>query len=129
MARPKEFDLERALHRAISAFSQRGFAATSTDDLMRAMNVGRQSMYDTFGDKRALFLKALEVYVTEKVRSIKSAHALGVMGSEFEKHIISQTPLGRFGQPEDMAPVAVFLSSEASRWITGEILLVSGGMR
>jgi len=70
MARPKEFDLERALHRAISTFSQKGFAATSTDELMRAMEVGRQSMYDTFGDKRALFLKALEVYVTEKVRSI-----------------------------------------------------------
>ena len=70
MARPKEFDQERALHRAISIFSQKGFAATSTDDLMRAMDVGRQSMYDTFGDKRALFLKALEVYVTEKVRSM-----------------------------------------------------------
>src|ERR1700693_570801 len=70
MARPKEFDQERALHRAISMFSQKGFAATSTDDLMPEMEVGRQSMYDTFGDKRALFLKALEVYVTEKVRSI-----------------------------------------------------------
>jgi TetR/AcrR family transcriptional repressor of nem operon len=70
MARPKEFDLERALHRAISAFSQKGFAATSTEDLMRAMEVGRQSMYDTFGDKRALFLKALEVYVSESVRAI-----------------------------------------------------------
>src|SRR6201989_1247581 len=70
MARPKEFDLERALHRAISAFSQKGFAATSTDELMRAMEVGRQSMYDTFGDKRALFLKALEVYVSESVQAI-----------------------------------------------------------
>src|SRR5580658_8557819 len=70
MARPKEFDRERALHRAISAFSQKGFAATSTDELMRAMKVGRQSMYDTFGDKRALFLKALEVYVSENVRAI-----------------------------------------------------------
>jgi 3-oxoacyl-[acyl-carrier protein] reductase len=59
----------------------------------------------------------------------EGAHALGVMGSEFEKHVISQTPLGRFGQPEDIAPVAVFLSSEASYWITGEILLASGGMR
>ena len=70
MARQKEFDLEKALHRAISAFSQKGFAATSTDELMRAMKVGRQSMYDTFGDKRALFLKALEVYVSENVRAI-----------------------------------------------------------
>jgi TetR/AcrR family transcriptional regulator, transcriptional repressor for nem operon len=70
MTRPKEFDQQRALHGAMSIFSQKGYAATLTDDLMRAMDVGRQSMYDTFGDKRALFLKALEVYVTEKVRSI-----------------------------------------------------------
>src|SRR5712675_2228670 len=70
MARPKEFDQERALHRAISVFSQQGFAATSTDELMRGMDVGRQSMYDTFGDKRALFLKALEMYVMESVQSI-----------------------------------------------------------
>jgi AcrR family transcriptional regulator len=70
MARPKEFDQEKALRRAIRLFSQQGFAATSTDDLMRVMEVGRQSMYDTFGDKRALFLKALELYVTESVHSI-----------------------------------------------------------
>jgi TetR/AcrR family transcriptional regulator, transcriptional repressor for nem operon len=70
MARPKEFDQEKALRKAIRLFSQQGFAATSTDDLMRVMEVGRQSMYDTFGDKRALFLKALELYVTESVHSI-----------------------------------------------------------
>jgi TetR/AcrR family transcriptional repressor of nem operon len=70
MARPKEFDQEKALRIAIRLFSQQGFSATSTDDLMRVMNVGRQSMYDTFGDKRALFLKALQMYVTESVHSI-----------------------------------------------------------
>jgi AcrR family transcriptional regulator len=70
MARPKEFDQEKALRKAIRLFCQQGFAATSTDDLMRVMEVGRQSMYDTFSDKRALFLKALEVYVTESVHSI-----------------------------------------------------------
>jgi len=70
MARPKEFDQEKALQKAIHLFSQQGFAASSTDELMRVMNVGRQSMYDTFGDKRALFLKALEMYVKESVHSI-----------------------------------------------------------
>jgi AcrR family transcriptional regulator len=69
MARPKEFDQEKALRKAIRLFSQQGFAASSTDELMRVMNVGRQSMYDTFGDKRALFLKALKMYVTESVHS------------------------------------------------------------
>lgn len=70
MARPKEFDQEKALREAIGLFCQQGFAATSTDDLMRVMEVGRQSMYDTFGDKRALFLKALQLYVTESVHSV-----------------------------------------------------------
>jgi TetR/AcrR family transcriptional repressor of nem operon len=71
MARPKEFDQEKALRKAIRLFSKQGFAATSTDALMRVMGVGRQSMYDTFGDKRALFLKALEMYVRERVHSIR----------------------------------------------------------
>jgi AcrR family transcriptional regulator len=70
LARPKEFDQHEALRKAIRLFSRQGFAATSTDRLMRVMGVGRQSMYDTFGDKRALFLRALEMYVTESVLSI-----------------------------------------------------------
>lgn len=70
MARHKEFDQEAALRGAIVAFARKGFAATSTDDLMNAMKVGRQSMYDTFGDKRALFLKALELYVQENLGAI-----------------------------------------------------------
>jgi AcrR family transcriptional regulator len=73
MARPKEFDQDTALHKAIRLFSQHGFAATSTDELMRVMDVGRQSMYDTFGDKRALFLRALETYVNESVNTIRDA--------------------------------------------------------
>jgi AcrR family transcriptional regulator len=72
MARPKEFDQEKAIRKAIRVFSQQGFAATSTDELMRVMSIGRQSMYDSFGDKRALFLKALEMYVTESVRSVNA---------------------------------------------------------
>jgi AcrR family transcriptional regulator len=72
MARPKEFDQQKALRKAVRLFSRQGFAATSTDELMRVMGVGRQSMYDTFGDKRALFLAALDLYVTESVQSIKA---------------------------------------------------------
>jgi TetR/AcrR family transcriptional regulator, transcriptional repressor for nem operon len=72
MARPKEFDEDGALRKAIRLFSQQGFAATSTEDLMRAMDIGRQSMYDTFGDKRALFLRALEMYVTESIHNVRA---------------------------------------------------------
>src|ERR1700751_5999850 len=70
MARPKEFDEEKELRKAVRVFSQQGFAATSTDELMCGMDVGRQIMYNTFGDKRALFLKALEMYVMESVHAI-----------------------------------------------------------
>jgi AcrR family transcriptional regulator len=72
MARPKEFDQKKALQKAVGLFCRQGFATTSTAALMRVMGVGRQSMYDTFGDKRALFLTALERYVTESVQSINA---------------------------------------------------------
>ena len=49
--------------------------------------------------------------------------------SEMEKWIIPQTPLGRIGQPNDIASVAVFLASDDSGWLTGEQLLTGGGLR
>jgi 3-oxoacyl-[acyl-carrier protein] reductase len=54
---------------------------------------------------------------------------MGVIGSDFEKQMIAQTPLGRMGRPEDIASIAVFLASPDSGWMTGELLLASGGMR
>ncbi|CDX24954.1 7-alpha-hydroxysteroid dehydrogenase, NAD-dependent [Mesorhizobium sp. ORS 3324] len=54
---------------------------------------------------------------------------VGVVGSEFEKEIIAKTPLGRFGQPEDVARVAVFLASDEASWLTGERIAASGGWR
>ena len=55
-------------------------------------------------------------------------HTAGIIGSDFEAQMVQQTPLGRLGQPGDIAPVAVFLASDDSRWVTGETLVVSGGM-
>jgi 3-oxoacyl-[acyl-carrier protein] reductase len=56
-------------------------------------------------------------------------HAQGFSGSDFEKDMIAKTPLGRVGQPTDIGPIAVFLASDDSGWLTGETLLASGGMR
>ena len=56
-------------------------------------------------------------------------HTLGVPGSDFEQQMIAQTPLGRIGQPQDIAPVVAFLASSDSGWITGEIVQVAGGLR
>jgi 3-oxoacyl-[acyl-carrier protein] reductase len=59
----------------------------------------------------------------------KGTHTHGIMGSDFETHAVAQTPLGRVGQPGDVADVAVFLASNDSRCLTGEKLVASGGMR
>jgi 3-oxoacyl-[acyl-carrier protein] reductase len=59
----------------------------------------------------------------------EGSRAGGFMGSEMEKMFVSQTPLLRVGVPEDIALVASFLSSEEARWLTGEIILASGGLR
>ena len=55
-------------------------------------------------------------------------HTVGVPGSDFEKQMVAQTPLGRLGQPQDIAPVAAFLASPESGWITGEVIQVAGGL-
>jgi len=52
----------------------------------------------------------------------------GIVGSDFANQMIARTPLGRFGQPEDIAPIAVFLASPESSWLTGEIITASGGL-
>jgi 3-oxoacyl-[acyl-carrier protein] reductase len=56
-------------------------------------------------------------------------YAGGFSGTDFEKQMVAQTPLGRMGQPRDIAPAAVFLASSDSAWITGETLRVAGGLR
>jgi 3-oxoacyl-[acyl-carrier protein] reductase len=58
----------------------------------------------------------------------EGTHAGGIIGSDFERQAAQQTPLGRIGQPADIAAVAVFLSSEDARWVTGETLFASGGL-
>ena len=58
----------------------------------------------------------------------EGTHAAGFIGSDFEKHAVTQTPLSRTGQPQDIAKVAVFLASDDSGWLTGEEFRASGGM-
>ncbi|MBX9930424.1 MAG: glucose 1-dehydrogenase [Methylobacterium sp.] len=59
----------------------------------------------------------------------EGTHTAGVVGSEMEAGIIAQTPLGRAGQPEDIAGVVAFLASDDARWLTGEDITASGGIR
>jgi AcrR family transcriptional regulator len=63
MGRPKEFDRGEVLERAMEVFWTHGFEVTSMSDLQRALGIGRQSLYDTFGDRKAIFDEALGHYV------------------------------------------------------------------
>jgi 3-oxoacyl-[acyl-carrier protein] reductase len=59
----------------------------------------------------------------------EGVHSAGIADSEMRKQTEAQTPLGRIGQPQDIAPAAVFLASADASWITGETLYISGGFR
>jgi 3-oxoacyl-[acyl-carrier protein] reductase len=59
----------------------------------------------------------------------EGAHAVGAIGGEFEQYALANTPLGRIGQPNDIASIAVFLASDDSYWLTGERLYAGGGAR
>jgi 3-oxoacyl-[acyl-carrier protein] reductase len=59
----------------------------------------------------------------------EGTHRGGIIGSDFEKAAVAQTALGRVGQPDDIASIAVFLASDDSAWLTGEQILASGGLR
>jgi 3-oxoacyl-[acyl-carrier protein] reductase len=59
----------------------------------------------------------------------EGTHTAGFIGSDFANDAVAQTPLGRLGQPDDIASIAVFLASDDSAWLTGEQLLAGGGTR
>lgn len=59
----------------------------------------------------------------------EGTHTTGIIGSDLEKQVLAETPLGRHGAPDDIASVAVFLASNDARWLTGQHLVASGGLR
>jgi 3-oxoacyl-[acyl-carrier protein] reductase len=59
----------------------------------------------------------------------EGVHAAGFLGSDFQKGIEAQTPLGRIGQTDDISPAAIFLASNDSKYMTGQTLNISGGIR
>jgi TetR/AcrR family transcriptional repressor of nem operon len=72
VARPREFDEEEALDRAMKVFWSKGYAATSLDDLLNSTGIARQSLYTAFGDKHSLFIKALQRYLDKNARPLRS---------------------------------------------------------
>src|SRR5580700_8520199 len=73
MGRPRSFDIDGALDRALQVFWQKGYEGTSLSDLTKAVGVNRPSLYAAFGDKKALFRKALDRYLTGPAAYTKEA--------------------------------------------------------
>lgn len=67
--------------------------------------------------------------VSPSLTETEGTHTAGMVASEFEADIIAQTPLGRLGQPQDIADVVAFLASDEACWLTGERVLAGGGLR
>jgi TetR/AcrR family transcriptional regulator, transcriptional repressor for nem operon len=73
MARPKEFDETVVLRKAMDLFWEQGYGATSMDNLVDHLGIGRASLYSTYGAKHDLFMRALDVYTQDRVTSITEA--------------------------------------------------------
>lgn len=71
MSRPREFDVERALHQCMDVFWKKGYKSTSFEDLTRSTRVKKQSLYGAFDGKRALFMKALTLYHQESIANLE----------------------------------------------------------
>ena len=110
MARCKAFDEEMTLERAMELFQAKGFEATSIQDLVDQLGINRQSLYDTFGDKQALYLASLEHYRQAAVRPMAELlegplplrRALGAIFNLALDHLLSPD-----GQPCLMAHAAM----------------------
>jgi TetR/AcrR family transcriptional repressor of nem operon len=90
MARPKEFDLEKAQIQAMQLFWRKGYAATSVENLVETLNLSRSSLYHTFGDKRTLFLTVLKLYSQRVIDRItreleKAASPIAAIEALFEE--------------------------------------------
>jgi len=109
-----------------------GSAVTSLNPPNSAVYTGTKGALDAITGVLAKELGPRKIRVNSinpGIVETEGSRAAGFIGSDFEKAVIGQTPFGRTGQVDDIAPTAVFLASDDSRWLTGEHLIASGGLR
>jgi len=104
----------------------------STGEALAAIYSGTKGAVDAITRALAAELGPRKIRVNAVAPGIvdtEGTRSGGIMGSDFEKEAVADTPLGRFGQPDDIARIVVFLASDDSAWLTGERLTASGGYR
>lgn len=140
----KQFDLNvlgliLASQEAVKHFGDRGGSIVNISSVVATGRIPNGSVYSgTKATVEAVTRSLAAELGPRKIRvnsvnpgmvETEGVHAAGIAESDFRKQIESQTPLGRIGQPQDIAPAVAFLASPAASWITGETLYISGGNR
>jgi len=121
MARPREFDLEKAVEKAMSVFWEMGYSGTSLPDLLSAIGIARGSLYKAFGSKRNLFLKVLDLYEMkfiepatvrlkdtsidgdERIKSVFSGALSAVKGGDRRGCLLCNTAAGTNAEDAEIA--------------------------
>src|SRR3984893_5108055 len=116
MARSKEFDEKQALAAAVEVFWRQGYENTSLEALMREMGIARQSLYDTFGDKRALYLKAMAFYRKRTNSSVRESLASAPVKEGFTRVLLGLVAESR----EQHARGCLLLSANMERAVNDE---------
>jgi 3-oxoacyl-[acyl-carrier protein] reductase len=126
-----------ATKEAVAHFNGKGGSVINVSSVISSKSFPQSAIYS--GTKGALdsVTRALAAELgPRKIRvntiapggvNTEGAQTLGMIGGDLEKRIVSATPLGRIGQPDDIGKIAVFLASEQSGWLTGERLVAAGG--
>jgi 3-oxoacyl-[acyl-carrier protein] reductase len=128
-----------ATQAAVKLFGPAGGSVINISSIVSTMPVPNAAVYSaTKGAVDAITRSLAAELGPRKIRvnainpgtvETEGAHAAGIVGSEMQKSVEAQPPLGRIGQPQDIASVALFLASSDSAWITGQTFIVAGGLR
>jgi len=128
-----------ATREAVKLFGDNGGSVINIGSAVTEINVPTSAVYTaTKGALDSITAVLSKELGPKKIRvnsinpgmiETEGVHAAGFIGTDFQKGFEAQTPLGRIGQPADITPLAVFLASGDSGWLTGETLVASGGLR
>ena len=128
-----------ATQAAVKLFGPSGGSIVNISSIVSSMAVPNAAVYSaTKGAVDALTRSLSKELGPRKIRvnainpgmvETEGVHAAGIAGSDTQKQVEAQASLGRIGQPQDIAALALFLASSDSAWITGETFVISGGMR